>query len=42
MVFVTFTQHCIKSNFSHVTHIKGVESVFCIQWPLAPPGGKAI
>ena len=38
-VFVDFMQHCIHSN---VAHVRGVEGVLCIQWPLTPPGGKAI
>ena len=38
VVFVAFTQHCTQSN---VTHVGGVKGVLCIQWPLAPPGGKA-
>ena len=33
MVFVTFTQHCIQGN---VTHVGGVEGVLSIQWPLTP------
>ena len=36
VVFMAFTQHCTQSN---VTHVRGV---LCIQWPLVPPGGKAI
>ena len=42
MVFVAFMQHCIENNVTYVTHVKGVKSVLCIQWPLAPPGGKTI
>ena len=34
-----FMQHCIQSN---VAHVRGVEGVLYIQWPLTPPGGKAI
>ena len=30
---VALTQHCIQSN---ATHVERVESVPCIQWPLAP------
>ena len=37
MVFVAFTQHCIQSNVTHLTHVERVESVLCIKWPLAPP-----
>ena len=37
VVFVAFTQHCIQSNITHLTHAKRVESVLCIKWPLAPP-----
>ena len=37
VVFVSFTQHCIQSNVTHLTHAKRVESVLCIKWPLAPP-----
>ena len=33
VVFVALTQHCIQSN---ATHVKRVESVLCIQWPLTP------
>ena len=33
VVFVALTQHCIQSN---ATHVERVESVLCIQWPLAP------
>ena len=40
MVFVAFTQHCIQSTVTHLTHVKGVEDVnnyvLCIQWPLTP------
>ena len=34
LVFVAFTQHCIQSNVTHLTH---VESVLCIKWHMAPP-----
>ena len=27
VVFVAFTQHCIQSNATHVTHVRGVEGV---------------
>ena len=40
VVFAAFTQHCIQSSVTHVTHVEGVENVLCIKWPLAPPGGK--
>ena len=42
MVFVAFTQHCMQSNVTHDTHVRGVKGVLCIQRPLAFPGGKAI
>ena len=35
VVFAAFTQHCVQS-YSFVTHVERVESVLCIQWPLAP------
>ena len=37
VVFVAFTQHCIQSNVTHLTHVKRVKSVLGIKWPLAPP-----
>ena len=37
VVFVAFTQHCIQSNITHLTHVKRFKSVLCIKWPLAPP-----
>ena len=37
VVFVAFTQHCIQSNVTHLTHVERVESVLCIKRPLAPP-----
>ena len=37
VVFMAFTQHCIQSNVTHLIHVKRVESVLCIKWPLAPP-----
>ena len=44
MVFAAFTQHCMQSTestdfMSEMSKI--LYSVLCIQWPLAPPGGKA-
>ena len=27
VVFVAFTQHCIQSNATHVTHVRDVDSV---------------
>ena len=39
VVFVAFTQHSIQSI---VTHVRGVQGVLCIPWPLTPPRGKAI
>ena len=37
VVFVAFTQHCIQSNVTHLTHVKRVKSVLGIKWPLTPP-----
>ena len=37
VVFVGFTQHCIQSNVTHLTHVERVKSVLYIKWPLAPP-----
>ena len=37
VVFVAFTQHCIQSNVTHLTHVERVESVLSIKWPLTPP-----
>ena len=37
VVFVAFMQYCIQSKDTHLTHVKRVESVLCIKWPLAPP-----
>ena len=37
VVLVAFTQHCIQSNVTHLTHVRRVESVLCIKWPLVPP-----
>ena len=36
VVFVAFTQHCIQSNVTHCIHVEMVESVLCINWPMAP------
>ena len=40
MMFAAFTQHCIQSTVTHLTHVEGVEDVkyyvLCIQWPLTP------
>ena len=45
MVFAAFMQHCIHSNVTHFTHVEDLCqilcTVLCIQWPIAPPGGKA-
>ena len=45
MVFVAFTQHCIQSIDTHLTHVEGVEDVkyyvLCIQGLSPLPGGKA-
>ena len=35
-MFVAFTQHCIQSNVTHLTHVERVESVLCMKWLLAP------
>ena len=40
VVFVAFTQHCIQSNVTHLTHVERVESVLCIQGPLPLQGGR--
>ena len=37
MVFAAFTQHCIQST----DLMSKVWKVLWIEWPLAPPGGKA-
>ena len=37
VVFVAFTQHCIQSKVTHLTHVERVKSVLCIKWPLVPP-----
>ena len=44
MVFAAFMQHCIRSTVNHLTHVEDVKDaiVLCIQWTLAPPGGKDI
>ena len=41
MVFVAFTQHCIQSNVTHVTHFRGVKGVlYSVYSGLSPlPGG---
>ena len=36
VVFVAFTQHCIQSNVTRLTHVESIGSVLCIKWPLAP------
>ena len=45
MVFAAFTQDCIQSTVTHLTHVKGVEDAkyYCTLYtgPLTPPGGKA-
>ena len=41
VVFVTFTQHCIQSNVTHVRGVKGV--LYSAYSGLSPlPGGKVI
>ena len=46
MVFAAFTQHCIQSTVTHLTHVKDVKDAkyygTLYTGPLAPPGGKAI
>ena len=46
MVFVAFTQHCIQSTVTHLTHVEDIKDAkyYCTLYtgPLAPPGGKAI
>ena len=46
MVFAAFTQHCIQSTVTHLTHVEDVEDAkyYCTLYTgfLAPPGGKAI
>ena len=37
MVFAAFTQHCMQST----DIMSEMSKILCIQWPLAPPGGKA-
>ena len=37
IVFVAFTQYCILSNVTDVSHVERVKSVLCIKWPLTPP-----
>ena len=37
MVFAAFTQHCIQSNITYLTHVERVKSVLCIKWPVVPP-----
>ena len=37
MVFAAFTQHCMQST----DFMSEMSKILCIQWPLAPPGGKA-
>ena len=41
MVFAAFMQHCMQSTDLMSEMSKILYSVLCIQWPLAPPGGKA-
>ena len=37
VVFATFMKYCIWSNVTHLTHVKRVESLPYIKWPVAPP-----
>ena len=37
VVFVAFTQHCIESNVTYLTHVERVESVPGIKLLVAPP-----
>ena len=40
MVFAAFTQHCIQSTVTHLTHVEDIEDtiVLCIQGPLPLQG----
>ena len=44
MVFAAFTQHCIQSTVTHLTHVEDVKDAkyYCTLYtgPLAPPGGR--
>ena len=44
MVFVAFTQHCIQSTDTHLTHVEDVKDAkyYCTLYtgPIAPPGGR--
>ena len=44
MVFVAFTQHCIQSTVTHLTHVEDVKDAkyYCTLYtgPLIPPGGR--
>ena len=47
MVFAAFTQHCIPSNVTHLTHVEGSKvsnTMYCTLYtgPLSPPEMKAI
>ena len=45
MVFAAFTQHCIQSTVTHLTHVEDIEDAkyyFTLYTgPLTIPGGKA-
>ena len=43
MVFAAFTQHCIQSTVTDLTHVEDAK-YYCTLYtgPLTPPGGKAI
>ena len=42
MVFVAFTQHCVQSTVTHLTHVEDDENAkyYCTLYtgPLTPPG----
>ena len=40
MVFAAFTQHCIQSTVTHLTHVEDIKGtiVLCIQGPSALQG----
>ena len=44
MVFAAFTQHCIQSTVTHLTHVEDIKDAkyYCTLYtgPLAPPGGE--
>ena len=42
MVFAAFTQHCIQSTVTHLTHVEDIKDtiVLCIQGPSPLQGGR--